>query len=74
MFRNEINTVKRAIRKYALDEFWMRGIDGVNGEKPTHNSELFEDIIIMVRKAGYRLHLTSVGGVGRPAKKKRGVK
>ncbi len=70
MWKNEINLLKQAIKDYPLNEFWTRGIGGVDGDKPTHNSELFEDIIIMARKAGYDLRLVFKRSRGRPAKKK----
>ncbi len=71
MWQNEINLVKQAIKDNPLSEFWTRGIEGVDGEKPTHNSELFEDIIKMVRKAGYLLYLVKTKPItGRPKKKK----
>ncbi len=71
MWRNEINLVKKAIKDYPLSEFWTRGIDGVDGERPTHNSELIEDIIIMAGIAGYRFKLLRKKR-GRPKKKKGG--
>jgi hypothetical protein len=72
MWRNEINLVKQAIKDYPLSEFWTRGIEGVDGEKPTHNSELFEDILIMVKEAGYDLRLVFKRSRGRPKKKRGG--
>ncbi len=72
MWQNEISLVKQAIKDNPLSEFWARGIDGMDGEKPTHNSELFEDIIIMVKKAGYDLKLVFKRSRGRLAKKKKG--
>lgn len=72
MWRKEINLVKQAIKDYPLSEFWTRGVEGVDGEEPTHNSELLEDIIIMAKKGGYCLELVRMRPRDRPAKKKKG--
>ncbi len=73
MWRKEVNIVKQAIKDHPISEFWTRGIEGVDGDRPTHNSELIEDIIKMVRKAGYLLYLVKTKPItGRPPKKKKG--
>ncbi len=74
MERSEIELVKQAVKDYPLSEFWTRGeIKGVGGEYPTHNSELFEDIVVMSRRAGYDLKIVKMRTRGRPRKKKGGV-